>query len=507
MGLPGEPRAQAERTSSPIPLQTSVRIKEFIRGSVSGYRLRDKVFRGGALLGSGSLAEQTARFTRNMVLTRLLAPGAFGTMAIVLSSSSLVESLTDVGVRQAIIQNPRGREQAYLNAGWWMGMGRSMCLYAIVFALAPWISRFYGNAELSALLRVALLGNLLNGALSPRSTLAQKEMNLGRWAAITNGGGMCGVVLTVILSFVLRDVWALAIGYCGENAFRCLLSYILCPGLPTLKFNWHAGRDLVKFSRGVFGLSFFNLIFIRTDIFVLGKLYSSAALGLYTMAVYLVQTPSFFLINLLNQALLPALSQVQADKERMNHILAEVTSWLILLGLPVVVVGWLCASSLLTVVYGARYAAAAGSLAVAGGVAFLNVLNNQITTGFYAMGRPGLHRRAVAASAATMLIAIYPACKLLGVVGGQVAALLAIAISYFLQVTRIRGLTGLGLPRYARAFVPALPASAGILAAGVGAHFLGSPTKPLAQVALGAGLCVIAYALCVPAFLRMKEIA
>ena len=46
------------------------------------------------------------------------------------------------------------------------------------------------------------------------------------------------------------------------------------------------------------------------------------------------------------------------------------------------------------------------------------------------MGRPGLHRRAVAASAVVMLIAIYPACKLLGVVGGQVAALLAIIVSY-----------------------------------------------------------------------------
>ena len=61
---------------------------------------------------------------------------------------------------------------------------------------------------------------------------------------------------------------------------------------------------------------------------------------------------------------------------------------------------------------------------------FLKSLNVLITSVFTGMGRPGLHRRAVAASAVVMMIAIYPACKLFGVVGGQVAALLAIVVSY-----------------------------------------------------------------------------
>ena len=56
--------------------------------------------RGGAWLGGGSIAEQASRFGRNMILTRRLAPGAFGAMAIVMSSSAIVGALTEVGVRQ-----------------------------------------------------------------------------------------------------------------------------------------------------------------------------------------------------------------------------------------------------------------------------------------------------------------------------------------------------------------------------------------------------------------------
>jgi O-antigen/teichoic acid export membrane protein len=481
------------------------RVKVEIGGLLLGDGLRAKAMRGGTWLGAGSVAEQAIRFARNMLLTRLLAPGAFGAMAIVMSCSSIVGTLTDVGQRAAVIQNPRGREKAYLNAGWWMGMGRAICMYVIIFAMGPWVARFYGNAQLCGLLRVALLSTLFDGAMSPRSILPQKEMKFGRWMAISNGGAICGVITTVVLSFWLRDVWALAIGACSENAFRCLLSYILCPGLPSLGWDRQVVRELYKFSRAVVGLSFLNLIFLRTDIFVLGKLYSPTTLGLYTMAVLLVQTPSSFLTNMMGQILFPTFAHVQDNKERINRILVEATSWLILFGLPAVVAIYLCGHSLLKVIYGARYVAAFGPLAVAATVVFLNVLNAAITCVFNGIGRPALHRRAVAASAVAMLIAIYPASKLLGIVGGQVAALLAIVISYFLQVMRMRGLTGLDLLRYGRAFLPPALGSAGMLGFVLAGRRLGLTTRPTADIAFCVGSCVLTYAICAAAHLRASR--
>ncbi len=461
--------------------------------------------RGGVWLGGGSVAEQAFRLGRNMILTRLLAPSAFGAMAIVMSSSAIVGALTEVGVRQAVIQNPRGHEKEYLDAGWWLGLGRALLTYLIIFAMAPLVAHFYGIADLSALLQVTMLGTLFDGAMSPRSALAQRELKLGRWMIISNGGAICGVILTIILSFVMRDVWALAIGFVGENVFRCMFSFILYPGFPSLNWGRDAVRDLYGFSKQAFGLSFLNLIFSRADIFVLGKLYPATELGLYSMGVALILTPSTFITNMLAQTLFPAFTHVQNDKERINRILIEVTSWMVLVGLPGVAVICLCGRSVLSLVYGARYVAAAAPLAVAAAVVFLNLLNVVITCIFTAVGRPALHRRAVAASAVVMLIAIYPACKILGMVGGQVAALLAIIVSYLLQVIRMRDLTGLDLLRYGKTIVPAALASAGILAAGYGFRVFGLATGPVANMTLGAGACIIAYALTAFAFIRRKR--
>lgn len=478
--------------------------KVIVERLLFGEGLQAKLARGAVWLGGGSLVEQASRFARNMILTRLLVPNAFGTMAIIMSCSSLFASLTDVGIRAAVIQNPRGGEDTYLNASWWLTLSRAMFVYAIVFTAAPRISRFYGISDLSPLLRLTMLGSVAEGAMSPRSVLPQRAMKFRRWAAITHGGGICGVVLTIVISFFLRNVWALAIGACAENVFRLLLSYCICPGLPVLRLDRAAAQDLLKFSRGMVGLSLLNLIFARADIFVLGKIYSAEVLGIYAMAVALAQTPSSFLTGVLGQTLLPALSHAQNDLELVNRIVGKIASGIIWLGLPAIAAVCICGKSVLTLIYGGRYTTGAFPLAVAAGVVFLNLLNAVFTVAFFAGGRPALHRRAVAASAIAMLIAIYPASRLLGVVGGQVAALLAITVGYILQLVRMRGLTGLDLLRYGASAVPSVALAAGVVGLCFGAHLLGLTARPLANVIVSVMACVIAYSICVPALLGQR---
>ena len=136
---------------------------------------------------------------------------------------------------------------------------------------------------------------------------------------------------------------------------------------------------------------------------------------------------------------------------------------------------WICGSSLLSIFYGHRYSDTSASLALllATMVAFLNTLNSLITNVFFAAGKPALHRRAVAASAIVMVLAIYPAYKLGGMAGGQLAAVAAISASYILQVLRVRKVTDLNLLAYGQAFVPALLVSGGILLVGVVMHAFG----------------------------------
>lgn len=461
----------------------------------AGNGLRSKVLRGGALVASGSVAEQVSRFLKNIILTRLLAPEAFGMMALVMSAGTMIQVVTDIGVKEGIIQHPKGADAHHMSAAWWLALLRSISIYACIFLLAPLIAKFYGHHELAPLLRVVALGVILEGSMSARAYIALKEMNFKKWAVLNHGGGILGVVFTVVLCVYMRNVWALVIGNVAESGMRCALSYLLCPYVPLLSWNKEAVSDLLNFSKGLFGLSFLNMIFSRTDVFVLAKLYPAADLGLYVMGIYLVQTPAGFLTKALGQTLLPAFSKVQGEAARENRMLNQITSVLIQAGLPAVVFIALCGRDLLNLVYGQRYGSVALSVLVASFVVFINVLNSQITVVFYGRGVPQLHRASVTMMAALMLVLIYPATKTLGLVGGQICCLLAVLAGFIFQLRRVHRLTGLSYAAYLRPFIGAVGLSALVLCTWLMSLTSAAFARPIFSVAFGIFGCLLAYAI------------
>jgi lipopolysaccharide exporter len=487
---------------APVIPQAYGQLKEYFQGTLSGEGLKAKVFRGGAWLGSGSVAEQAFRFGRSMLLTRLLAPEAFGIMAVIMSASSVIHTITDIGVKEALIQNPRGTEKHYMSAAWWLALGRAVSIAAFVCLIAPLIAKFYGNPEMTILLRVATLAVVLDGAFSAKAYIAMKEMKFSKWAWINHGGGIIGILITITLSFVLRDVWALVLGVCAESAARCSLSFILCPYLPSFSWDKEAMQDLLRFSKGLFGLSFLNLIFARTDIFVLAKLYPAAQLGLYTMAIYLAQTPVNYIINLLGQTMLPTFAQIQNDNARVNRIVIQVALLLVFLGVPAFVFVVFCGHSLLAIVFGQRYSAATAALIATCAVTLVNVLNSQLTVVFYAKGRPQLHRRCVFTMALIMIVITYPFAKWFGLVGGQLACFVAIVVGYLFQLARIRGLTGLDLSQYAKSFPIAIGISVSVAAVCLGTRLSPSLGRPIPTIVFGVLGCLLAYGFSAAFFLH-----
>jgi O-antigen/teichoic acid export membrane protein len=222
-------------------------IKSKINTIFYGKRLQDKAAHGTIWLGTANGVEQILRFIRNMILTRILAPEAFGVMAIVLAVNNFLESFTEVGIRQALIQNPRGTEETYLNAAWWISASRATVLYSIAYFSAPLIANIYNNPELILILRIAFLSILFRGFMSVRAYVAVKEMHFKKWVFILNGGGILGIILAVVLAFYIKNIWALVIGFTAESAFRFVLSYILAPFFPSFKFDKENLQSIVKY--------------------------------------------------------------------------------------------------------------------------------------------------------------------------------------------------------------------------------------------------------------------
>ena len=343
--------------------------------------------------------------------------------------------------------------------------------------------------------------------MSARAYVAIKEMKFSRWALISNGGAILGVALTIILSFFIRDVWALVIGTASESAARFVLSYVICPWFPSLHVDRKSLKDLIEYSKGVFGIPLLTLIFTRTDVFVLGKLLSAARLGLYTMGIAAGQIPILFISNLLYQISLSALSEIQEDKARTNRVIIRVTSLVAALGAPALAFAYFCGGSALTIIYGRPYAVTAGPLFLALCAALINLANSQISGVFYATGVPSLHRRSVAAVAVLMIVLVYPLSAWLGPLGAQIASLISITIGFGLQLERIHHITGLVISEYVTAIARSAVPAACVVVVCLAARLLTWWTNPLPNIASGAVGCLIAYSVVCIILLRQRRLA
>lgn len=430
-------------------------------------QLRARALAGGTWLAGGSLASQGFRLGRNIVLARLLAPQSFGAMAIVLSIGSMMDAFTEVGTREAVIQNPRGLDSNFLNAAWWFASARGFASYALIFILCPGVAKFYHDVELTGLIRVALLAILFRGVMSPASFLSLKSMDYKRWAGLQYGSAIVGSLITVGLALAFPSVWALCLGFAAEYVVLCVASYIWFPFCPTLPIDRGSLQELWQFSRGVLGLSFLNLVYVRMDIFVLGKVISAQQLGIYSLVISSAQAASTFLLNYQGQILLPLLSHLQGDPERTNKILARGASLLAILFVPALIFTFFSGRTLLTLMYGPLYATAFWPLVLAVAAMFLNVLNAQITTVFYAIGRPQLHRTCVLLMVLIMGALIYPASHHWGMLGAQAVALATMVAGYAIQIGQLHTLHGLRLAIDGRRFGLQLSGPLAVLIAAV----------------------------------------
>ncbi len=463
-----------------------------IKRLFAGKSLRALALRGSFWLGLGSGSEYSLRFLRNIILVRLLAPESFGLMAIVLAVNMALEAFTQVGVKEAVIQSPDGEEETYLNGAWWLSFLRSVGLFAIAIVAVPMLASFYSAGQYAGLFRFSFLAILFNGAISARALIAQKRMDFKKWIIISNGGGAIGILSAIALSFRLHSVWALVIGYVLEAAGRCILSFIMCPYLPKLRFRKEHKQALFKYARGIFGLPILYIIFRQSDIFVIGKLLPKKELGLYSMVLGLAQMPIFLVSTIINPVLMPMFSKKQHDKEWINRALLKSTKIIVLAGGPLVCFTALYGKNILTIVYGPVYAAASLPFAILLASTLLRSAGSPIANIYLAIGQPGLHRLFLIIRAAIMLLLIYPAVRFFGLAGAAAAGFLAEFVGYFFQVMRMRGLIVLDTRRYGAVYLHALGISMIVFIVWLATYHISG--RPLYNLLLGLACCALAYA-------------
>lgn len=442
------------------------------------------MLRGGSLLAAGTLFERLARLARNILLARVIAPDQFGIMAIVLAIIALFDALMEVGITQAVIQNDRGHEPAFLNVAWWFSLLRGVVIILVALPFTPLIANFYQQPELAPLLLVALSSLLFTGATSPRIYALQREFRFGATLWTTQGAGLLATVFTLILGFYLQNVWALVLGTVFEAFARFVLSFILCPIRPSFRLDRGALGELFRFARGMAGIPILTFVLMQADIFVLGKVAPAEVVGFYSMAIVLAGFPLTIFSKVAQPMVVPVFAMYQHDQGALRSSYLRLSRLIWLYGLPMAATLATLAAPLLTVVYGAPYASVASSFGVYA-LYCVVYMSSMISFSVYlSIGRPGLQRSFTFVRAGMVAAAMYPAVLWLGPLGAALTLLTCLALAMLLQLYNLKRAIGLPPLAFFGTLGPGLVAAAAVSAATIPMLYIAA--HPLVILALGA---------------------
>lgn len=456
--------------------------------------LFSKSIRAGSILASASVVENILRFIRNLILARLLAPDAFGLMATVIAGVAMLEAFSEVGLRQSIIQNKKGSEHEYLNIIWWLSTIRGLTIYCIAWFAAPLIAELFSRTDSVMMFRVGFLVVLFNAMMSPRIAVLEKQMQFMNWVFLIQGSAVAGIIVAIGLAFYYQDAWALIYGYISETVFKFLFSYVFYPIVPKFQYCRDYLKEIVHFSKGMYGLPIMALLFVQTDILVIGKVLSLELLGLYVLARSISDMPQNLFAKIAQPLLLPSFSILQDNRVKLSKALLDVTNMMAILAIPLFSFFIVYSDIMLSLFFGSIYAAVAVPFGILCIYSFVYISTVIIMSAFISIGRPNLQRTAAIARTVLYLIVIYPAIKYYGLSGAAVSLLLATCLSLVIQQYYLKNMLSISLKKYFRTWALGGMLSLIIVIPGIFIRVMSDCNNTIA-VATGAILCLVSWSI------------
>ncbi len=293
-----------------------------------------KVVRGGIWVFSLRIINQLLKLFRIIILARILAPHDFGLMGIALLTMSILETFSQTGFQQALIQK-KDEIESYLNSTWTVLILRGLILFSILYFIAPITANFFNVPEAKSIIQVIGFSILFQAFTNISVIYFQKELEFNKQFVYQISGTLADFTVAVSAVFILKNVWALVFGALAGNFVSCIVSFIIGPYKPRLSLDLGKIKELFGFGKWVLGSSV--LIFLITqgdDIFV-GKLLGVTVLGFYQMAYKISNLPATEITHVISQITFPAYSKLQDDISRLRIAYLKVLQLTAFLSLPI----------------------------------------------------------------------------------------------------------------------------------------------------------------------------
>jgi len=388
-----------------------------------GKTLSQRVVRGGFWVFLLRITERAFSLIRLVILARILSPNDFGLMGIALLTMATLDTFSQTGFQQALIQKKKDIK-SYLDSTWTVLILRGFILFAILYFIAPYAATFFNVPEAKPIIQIIGFAVLLQAFTNIGAIYFQKELEFNKQFIYQLSGTLADFIVAISAALILRSVWALVLGLLAGNFTRFVVSYLIHPYRPHLNKDLGKAKELFGFGKWILGSSI--LIFLLTqgdDIFV-GKLLGATALGFYQMAYRISNMPATELTHVISQVSFPAYSKLQDDIPRLKEAYLRILQITAFLSFPIAGLIFVLAPDFTKIFLGEKWMPAVSAMQILAFWGVIRSIGATIGPLFQSVGRPDINTKLQVVKLVLLGTLIYPLTLQWNILGTSLAVVL-----------------------------------------------------------------------------------
>lgn len=360
------------------------------------------------------------------VLARLLTKEDFGLLAVSAVLLSIVNTVATGGLSDYLIFYDKPDSKQVFNSVFWLNLFLTIAVCLVIICTGPLWADFYGDGKIKPILWLLLVSFFFEMMSMVPRTILRKELQykvIVQYSTIfmtlVSVGKLMGAFLGLgVYSLVLpQAVFSplLAIAFCVKTGFR-----------PARNIGMEYYKGALNYGKHLVGGKVLSRLVNQGDTLIIGKFLGLEALGVYNLAFQLANLVTTNVVLVINDVIMPVLSKVKADPDRLRRVFLDILSVLTIVSLPLITLVAVFAEPFILVFYGDKWVDAVPILQILCLFALGRAINSPSTVLYNALGRPDIGFKF-----ALIFTPVLIACIALGSQYGLIAVAAAVSVVRF----------------------------------------------------------------------------
>ncbi|GAB4470772.1 MAG: lipopolysaccharide biosynthesis protein [Thermoflexibacter sp.] len=322
---------------------------------MSKSNIRGKVISSLFWTTGATLINVLSQIAYTSIMGRLLAPSAYGLIAmgeIILRFASYFSSM---GLSQALVQKASITTDD-IRAAFTSSIMLGLFLYTFLWFLSPFSIYLFPVEELVPVMRAMALSFVISSLFLTSNALLRKELKFNITAKIAVISGLVSSFgIGLPLAYFGYGVWSLVISSLSQSVIAGVWAYSIVRHDIRLSFIWKNYKPLLGFGVKISINNFLVFLSYNVSTALIGNLFGSKTLGYYNRASYMAQLPIQYFTQSISQVLFPTMSKLQHDTEKLRKAYLTSSGYLAFAIIPTCVGMSIAAKPLILVFLGSQW--------------------------------------------------------------------------------------------------------------------------------------------------------